>query len=49
MEITEVKAENQATTLAERVSERLHREGQLAAVHSVLGPVAKSGMVRGSG
>jgi predicted AAA+ superfamily ATPase len=36
MEITEVKAENQATTLAERVSERLHREGQLAAVHSVL-------------
>lgn len=28
MEITEVKAENQATTLAERVSERLHREGQ---------------------
>lgn len=36
MEISEVKAENQAPTLAERVSERLHREGQLAAVHSVL-------------
>jgi predicted AAA+ superfamily ATPase len=36
MEITEVKAENQATSLAERVSERLHREGQLAAVHSAL-------------
>jgi predicted AAA+ superfamily ATPase len=36
MEITEVKAENQAPSLAERVSERLHREGQLAAVHSAL-------------
>jgi predicted AAA+ superfamily ATPase len=36
MEITEVKAENQAATLAERVSERLNREGQLAAVHSAL-------------
>jgi hypothetical protein len=36
MEITEVKAENQATSLAERVSERLHREGQFAAVHSAL-------------
>jgi hypothetical protein len=36
MEVREVKAENQAATLAERVSERLHREGQLAAVHSAL-------------
>jgi predicted AAA+ superfamily ATPase len=34
MEVTEVKAENQAASLAERVSDRLHREGQLAAVHS---------------
>ena len=36
MEVREIKAENQAATLAERVSERLHREGQLAAVHSAL-------------
>jgi predicted AAA+ superfamily ATPase len=36
LEITEIKAENQATSLAERVSDRLHREGQLAASHSSL-------------
>ena len=36
MEVREIKAENQAATLAERVSDRLHREGQLAAVHSAL-------------
>jgi predicted AAA+ superfamily ATPase len=36
MEVKEIKAENQAATLADRVSERLHREGQLAAVHSAL-------------
>ena len=36
MEVREIKAENQAATLADRVSERLNREGQLAAVHSAL-------------
>jgi hypothetical protein len=34
MEVKEIKAENQAASLADRVSERLHREGQLAGVHS---------------
>ena len=35
--LTTIKAENQAASLAERVSERLQREGALAAVHSARG------------
>jgi hypothetical protein len=34
MEVSEVKAEAQADSLAMRVTDRLHREGQLAAVHT---------------
>jgi len=37
LELTVIKAESQSADLAERVSERLHREGALAAVHSARG------------